>query len=181
MRLEYLSASDLKPGPWKVTYILRPDLKSLASSLSMFGWTQPIVVKDSTLEIIDGHERVALAQNNALGSAIPCVIVEADNIDCSLMHVHLNRSRGGVRAKGLSHLIRKILRSHKYTESGIITQFALSRDEMDVLIDGTLLKQRKVAEHSYSRAWVPVEAPSGTYSDISFEHPPTSDQEQDSE
>jgi hypothetical protein len=41
------------------------------------------------------------------------------------------------------------------------------------LIDGTLIKKRKVKEHVYSRAWIPVESTGGE--DLHIERPPTRD------
>jgi len=53
---------------------------------------------------------------------------------------------------------------------------AMSSDEVDIMMDGTLIKSRKIAEHKYSRAWVPVEAPaSATESSAVIERPPNPD------
>jgi len=179
MNLQTLTTDDLKPGPWKSTYILKTDLKALAASLQMFGWTQPIVARQNTLEIIDGHERWNLTRNTPLGKTIPVHLYDGDTIDSTLLHIHLNRDRGNLQARHLGRLLNKILTSRKYSEQQLRTQYAMSADELDVLLVGTLLRQRNVAEHKYSRAWVPIEAPAGTYTEIVFETPPNNDQGKD--
>jgi hypothetical protein len=44
------------------------------------------------------------------------------------------------------------------------------------MLAGGLLKQRKIPQHTYSRAWVPVEAPSADkLNAVSIERPPNPD------
>ena len=45
----------------------------------------------------------------------------------------------------------------------------MTSDEFDVLADGSLVKMRKIKQHSYSPAWVPIESTSGE--DIRIERP----------
>jgi len=179
MKIVFMNAKDIKDGPWRSTFILKPDLKALASSLNMFGWAQPLVVHASTNQLIDGHERLRLVANNSLGNQVPVFMFEGDSIDAALLHLHLNRDRGDVKARDLSRIIKQVLRSRKFNEEQLMKHFSIGRDEFEVLLDGTLLKQRKVAEHNYSKAWVPIEAAAGSSTDISFERPPTSDQGDD--
>ena len=49
--------------------------------------------------------------------------------------------------------------------------------ELELMLDGTLIIHRDIKNHTYSRAWVPVEAPSGTVEEgrISIERPPNAD------
>lgn len=179
MNIETVTAEQLKPGPWKATFMLRTDLKALAASLQMFGWTQPLVARKDTLEIIDGHERWQLTRNTPLGKQIPVVVQDVDTIDSALLHLHLNRDRGQLYARQLGRTLNKVLTSRKYDKAHLLKQFAMTRDELDVLLEGTLLRQRNVAEHNYSRAWVPIEAPADSHTEITFETPPNNDQGQD--
>jgi hypothetical protein len=53
---------------------------------------------------------------------------------------------------------------------------SMHNDEMDMMVDGTLLKDKKTAEHKYSSAWVPIEAPASVKDQaIMIERPPNSD------
>lgn len=179
MNIQTIPADQLKPGPWKSTYMLKTDLKALANSLQMFGWTQPIVARQTTLEIIDGHERWQLTRNTPLGKQTPVALYDGDTIDSALLHLHLNRDRGQLQARHLGRILNKILKSRKYDEQHLLKQFAMTRDELEVLLDGTLLRQRNIAEHNYSRAWVPIEAPADSHTEITFETPPNNDQGED--
>ena len=179
MKIETYSTNELQPGPWKATFLLKTDLKALAASLQMFGWVQPIVARKQTLEIIDGHERWNLTRDTALGKQIPVYLHDTDTVDSTLLHIHLNRDRGQLQARHLGRLLNKVLISRKYNEQHLLKQFAMTTDELDVLLDGTLLRQRNIAEHKYSRAWVPIEAPAGGHTDITFETPPNNDQGED--
>jgi ParB-like chromosome segregation protein Spo0J len=179
MKLHTCSAENLKPGPWKTTFMLKTDLKALAVSLNMFGWAQPLVVKHDTLEIIDGHERWQLTRKTPLGKEIPVLMYAGDTADSALLHIHLNRDRGAIQASQLGRKLKIILRSRKYDEQHLMKQFAMTADELDVLLEGTLLRKRNIAEHNYSRAWVPIEAPAGTHETVNFETPPNNDQGED--
>jgi hypothetical protein len=49
-------------------------------------------------------------------------------------------------------------------------------NEYSLMIDGTILKSRNIKEYTYSRAWVPVEAPPGTVDKgPTIESPPNAD------
>jgi len=50
-------------------------------------------------------------------------------------------------------------------------------EELSLMLDGSLFKVRKIKEHNYARAWVPIEAPPG-YKDsdsVVIERPPNPD------
>ena len=73
-------------------------------------------------------------------------------------------------------VIRNIILSKKYSPKDLDRTLSMKKDEYELMMDGTLLKHRKVSDHKYSRAWVPVEAPPGTIdTGIEFETPPNSD------
>ena len=79
-------------------------------------------------------------------------------------------------AKPVSAIIRNIIQSKKYKKEDMDSVLCMKHDEYNLMIDGSLLKHRKVSEHKYSRAWVPVEAPAGTLdSGPVTESPPNSD------
>ena len=50
---------------------------------------------------------------------------------------------------------------------------SMTKDEFQVLLDGSLVKMRKISEHSYSKAWVPIEADADERPQ--FERPPNKD------
>lgn len=180
-KIEYVPFEELQIAPFKATYILRPDLLTLAKSLIDFGFITPIVVQKDTNIVIDGNERVLLAKINkyvksVVGSECPVVYVECDSIDAQMMHLRLNRSRGNLLAKPTSNIVRNLVKSKKYCKEDLEELLQIKHDEFYLLFDGSLLKHRKVNSHSYSRAWVPVEAdPKATEVAMSIERPPNAD------
>lgn len=179
--VESVSGGVLRPASWRSTYVLKPDLKVLTQSVVDYGWLAPLVVNQRDNTIIDGHQRWLIAANEESVAKrdkgmVPVKWVDCDDIDAMVMHVRLNRGRGMVAAKPLSSLIRKVLRSHKYDEFDLRKILSMSKEEFNLLTDPGLLKSRKLDEHTYSKAWVPVEAPTGSKAvDITIERPPNAD------
>lgn len=180
-KIDYVPFSALNIAPFKATYILRPDLLALSKSLVDFGFIVPIVVQSETNIVIDGNERVSLAKINkyvkaSVGDVCPVVYVDCDSLDAQMMHLRLNRSRGNLLAKPTSNIVRNLVKSKKYCKEDMEELLQMKHDEFYLLLNGSLLKNRKIAEHSYSRAWVPVEAdPKATTVPISIESPPNKD------
>lgn len=181
MDINYVSVNDLKEAPWRATHVLKPDMYVLAESLKDFGWVSPIIVRSKTNEIIDGFHRWFLAQTDKTlrkrdKGVVPVQFVKCDEVEAMLMHLRLNRGRGDILAKHMSHIVKDALRSRKYKEQDLVRMLHMSTDELDLMIDGTLIKAKKVAEHKYSKAWVPVEAPANLKDQASFiERPPNAD------
>jgi ParB-like chromosome segregation protein Spo0J len=164
MNITTLPYDAIRPAPWRATHVLRPDLKLLARTMTDTGWLSPVVVRRADMTIVDGFHRWVIAHTNKdfikqWGSDVPVTFVDVDEIDAMILHVRLNRARGQVVAKFLSMLIREVLASRKYDEDTLRRFFGMHADEMTVLVSGSLIKARKIAEHAYSKAWVPVELP----------------------
>lgn len=181
MNIDYISVNDLRESPWRATHVLRPDMYVLAESLIDYGWLSPLIVREKTSEIIDGYHRWFLAQTDKTlrkrdKGIIPVQFIKCGEVEAMLMHLRLNRGRGEVLAKHMSHIIKDALRSKKYKENDLVRMLRMSTDELDLMIDGTLIKTKKVAEHKYSKAWVPVEAPANIKEQVGFiERPSTPD------
>ena len=181
MEIEYIDFDELNVAPFKSTHILRPDLLVLSRSMWDYGILSPLIVQRSTNNVIDGNERLLLAKSqkeirDKCGDRCPVIFFDCDSIDAQLMHVRLNRGRNQLVAKPVSKIIRNLVMSKKYSRKDMDALLQMKFDEYQLMIDGSLIKHRKVSEHKYSRAWVPVEAPAGTVeSGPSIEKPPNAD------
>lgn len=178
--MEWVDGSSLKLAPWRTTYIIKTDLEVLARSLDDYGWLQPIVVQKSSNMIIDGSHRWMISGNlsklqRSTKGTVPVIFVDCDDIDAMLMHGRLNRGRGNVVAQKLSRIIKSVVRSRKYGEADIKRMFVMHMDEVDLMIDGTLLFDKNISEHKYSSAWVPIEAPASAKEEMVIERPPNAD------
>ena len=175
----YLKPSSLSLAPWRTTYTLSPDLAVLARSMQKYAILSPIVVRETGMTIIDGHERCLLAMHNpavreAVGETVPVLSINCTEAEAMILHVQLNRGRGSVVSKKLSSLVRKLLLSESSTEDELCKALNLSMDEFELLLDGTIIKHRNIKEHLYSRAWVPIESATKV-DEPTIEAPPNDD------
>jgi ParB-like chromosome segregation protein Spo0J len=178
MKIESRHYNELRPAEWRVNHVFKPELKMLADSITKHGWLQPIVVMQDGL-IVDGTARWYLAQSSKPifkrdAGQIPVVLFDGDEIDAMVAHLRLNRARGVVIPRSLSVLVRDVVRSGKYTLETLQKELRFSSDELSVLVEGSLLKVRKIDEYNYSKSWVPIES-NGTVVPPSFERPPNKD------
>ena len=179
--MEMVDGSLLRLAPWRTTYIIKTDLEVLHRSMEDYGWLQPLIVQRSTNVIIDGNYRWEIASRidklrKSASGQVPVIFVDCDDIEAMILHGRLNRSRGSVLARRLSRIIQQVLRSRKYGEPDLKRMFSMHADEMDMMVDGTLLKDKKISEHKYSNAWVPVEAPASAKDQaVIIERPPNAD------
>jgi len=170
----------LRHAPWRTTYTVSPDLAVLARSLATFGVLSPVLVRKKDMTIIDGHERCSLVARNedvrkSVGATVPAAIIDCSERDAMILHVQMNRGRGSVVAKKLSSLVRLLTISSSVTEEEICLALNMTFDELDLLVDGTIIKHRAIKDHIYSRAWVPVESSAKVTNEPVIEEPPNDD------
>lgn len=182
MKIDVVALAELSEFDWTSTHILRPDLLVLADSIGTFGLLSPILVHKGTNKIIDGAQRVRLIKGNVhLGKlfpdGIPVTYIDCSELDAMIIHVQVNRGRGSIVAKKLSRIVRTLHKTKKLDEQGFVSKFCMKFHELELMLDGTLIVHRDIKNHTYSRAWVPVEAPPGTIEkgSISIERPPNAD------
>lgn len=182
MKSELLNAklSEISGPPWRASHVLKPDLRLLVESIREYGVISPIVVQKKTMHIIDGYHRWLACVNDksiqrSIGGVVPIAVFDVDNIDAMVMHIRLNRARGQLVAKYVSSIVRDIAASKKYSLNEIEELLNMNMLELDLMLDGSLLKMRKVKEHTYSKAWVPIEAPAGAVESVVLERPPNED------
>jgi len=172
--------TEISGAPWRTTHLLKPDLNLLSQSISEYGIISPIVVQKKNMQIIDGYHRWLVCAKDkkiqkTLGGVVPVVLFDVDNIDAMVMHIRLNRAKSQIVAKYMSSVLRDIASSKKYSILEIEELFNMNMLELDLMLDGSLLKMRKIKEHKYSNAWVPIEAPAGTVDNVVLERPPNED------
>lgn len=179
--IHYVDPATLVVPNWRATYVLRPEMLIIAASLSQHGFIEPLHVRKDSGEIIDGSERFLIAtaireilrKSNGL---IPVIFHDIDQTDAMMMHIQLNRGHSVVMAAKLSSIIRSVKRSGKYGARDFEDMLCMRADELSIMLDGDLIKTRKIPEHNYARAWIPIEAPSAKGEDIFvIERPPNPD------
>ena len=181
MKIDMVPIDSVRPASWRATHVLKPDMELIRVSLYETGWIQPIQVRLADMTIIDGYHRWVAASatpkvRQKLGDSIPVIFHDIDEVDAMILHVRLNRARGNVVAYPLGKLLKNIIVSGKYDSADLETILLMSADEVDLMLSSGLLKRKTYAEHAYSRAWVPIEAPSATEAVATIiERPPNAD------
>ena len=166
---ELLKPQNIKAPDWRTTHILKTDYLGLMVSVKSFGILQPVLaMEDGT--IIDGCARWMVAHDLGL-KEIPVTRIKCSTGEAILLHIQMNRSRGAVVPYRLSRAIKTLLKVMDDRE--IMDSLNMSEDEFDILADGSLLKKRKVKQHDYNKAWIPIESSSSE--DFHIERPPTPD------
>lgn len=180
--IKLIPVGSITDSPWRTTYIIGTDLKLLATSMHRYGWLYPVILRSEgngeTFGIVDGHERVALARNDERflvdGKFVPAKIMDdLSDTEAMIMHVTLNRARGAVMNGKLSKTIKAIVASGAYDGSVLPQLLGMTPYEFEILMDGSLIKMRKVHNHVYSKAWIPIEAKQDEKPQ--FERPPNPD------
>lgn len=174
MNIEWVPAHSLKAPDWNITYALRPDRKVMETVLVEHGWLFPVIARtDGTILYNLDYWDLACEQPKLIGKNVPVIWVECDLADAIILHIRLHRGQPEIIPRDMSKALKKLRRTHKYTEEEIKTILSMTWEELDLLFDGTLIKARKIKEHNYSRAWVPVDAVEGQ--PITVERPPNKD------
>jgi len=180
-KIEIVPIDELVVPSWRATHTLRPNLLTVSASLVKYGFIQPIHVMSRKNIIIDGTERVNLCMSvkklsEIKSSGIPVIFHDVSEQEAMMMHLQLNRGNGNIVAKRMSSIVRKLYVSSAYTEKDFNEMLCMKNSEFSLMLDGSIFKNRKIQEHNYSRAWVPVEAPPGTIDNGPFiEKPPNDD------
>ena len=181
-KLHTFDAESLHVPEWNATYILRPDLLVLANSMMESGMLCPMVVQSKGMFVIDGTQRLKIIRGNKhltekFKEGIPVQLVDCGITEAMALHVQMNRGRGNMVAHKLSQIVKQLKRSGYFEIEDFERHFNMKGDELELMLDGSIIKHRKVPNHRYSRAWVPIEAPVGAVEEKSqsIEKPPTPD------
>lgn len=175
-----IPVGSLSESPWRATHVLKPDLELLRDSIIEYGILSPIIIRKKKHQIIDGYHRWLVIRSSKelmkrYDGNIEALVFDIDEIDAMVMHLRLNRGRGAIFANNVSTIVKDVCYSGKYDSEELRQLLNMNVMEMDVMLDGTLLKSRKVKDHTYSKAWVPIEVPAGKPDNAVLERPPNAD------
>jgi len=158
--MDLANITDIRPAKWtSACYLVSPDYKKMEKSIKQYGILSPIVIQPNGT-IIDGFHRWKIANELEIAK-IPVVVIDVDDIEAMLLHIDLNRYRSIVIAKYLSNMMVEILQSGRYDHDSLRSRMSLTSEEFDILAEGSLIKMRKIKQHTYSPAWVPIESNTG--------------------
>lgn len=159
--IEWIPAGDLHQNSWNPNAVFDQELNLLEESILAMGWIQPIVV-NKNLMIIDGFHRWQLSLNSKRlierdAQEVPCVILDITDREAMMMTVRINRAKGTHVAFRMSELVQTLVEDYGVTPQEMVTKMGMTKTEVQLLLDGSLLKHHKLEKYRYSKAWVPVE------------------------
>lgn len=150
---------------------------AVAASIKAFGFSDPIVVRGTDNEIINGHtrwkaakqlglKRVPCLRGDHLTEAevraltkgkVPCVEMDLDEADRMLLTIRINRAKGSHIALKMADIIKTLVNDHGLTLDEICNQIGATKDEVDLLLMENVFKAKGIDEKTpFSRAWIPA-------------------------
>lgn len=159
--IHWLPTRTLKPNLYNPNVVFTPELRLLEYSLLECSWLQPIIVNVNRL-IIDGFHRWKLSTESAAirdrwFEEVPCVIFDINDAEAMMLTVRINRAKGTHVAVRLSDVVQELHNDLGISIDEIMRGCGMGRNEVELLLAGTLLKSRNLENYKYSKAWVPIE------------------------
>jgi ParB-like chromosome segregation protein Spo0J len=154
-------ARELWANAWNPNVVFNQELKLLEEGIILLGWLQPILVNPDWM-IIDGFHRVQLSISSPrlqqiYAEEVPCAVVDLSIPDAMMMTIRINRAKGQHVAFKMSDLVKTLVEEYQVTQEEMQQKMGMTKSEVALLYDGTLIKRKELQTREYSRAWIPVE------------------------
>jgi ParB/RepB/Spo0J family partition protein len=153
LAIEYVSVDSIKPNNYNPNRQSEHDFELLLKSMEEDGFTQPIIVQQSTKMIVDGEHRWRAA--TVLGyTEIPVVFVEMTPEQMRIATLRHNRARGSEDLELSVQVLRDLqeLGALDWAQDSLM----LSDDEINRLLDDIPVPEA-LANDDYSQSWEPSE------------------------
>lgn len=159
--IKWLPAQELHSNWWNPNVVFEPELKLLEESILEQGWTQAILINTSSM-IIDGFHRWQLSitsrkLQSRYAEEVPCAILDLDDREAMMLTVRMNRAKGTHSATRMSDLVKKLVEDYGVTTKEMMLKMGMTKSEVELLQDGSLLKHKNLDTYRFSKAWIPVE------------------------
>lgn len=160
-RIEWRNAADLNANDYNPNVVYSPELRLLERSIILTGWVQPILITaDGT--IIDGFHRAMLARDSErirarYGGLAPCAVLDVPRHKAMVLTIRMNRAKGSHVAIRMSAMVREMVEVLGMDRQEVAAEIGATAQEIDLLLQPSVLKAKDVSNAPYSRAWVPEE------------------------
>jgi ParB-like chromosome segregation protein Spo0J len=164
--VQWLEACTLNANDYNPNAVHSPEMALLELSLLMTGWVQPILVRQADMEIIDGFHRWRLAQESKellerYAARLPCCVLDLTRPQAMLLTIRMNRAKGTHVAFRMSAVVRELIDKHSVPREQIMAEIGATAEEVQLLYQEDVFKQRGIKDYKYSKAWVPEERNGG--------------------
>lgn len=161
LTVEYISVGAISPNPYNPNRQSDHDFELLTRSMKTDGFTQPVLVQKSTMQIVDGEHRWRCA--TALGyKEIPVVLVDMTEEQMRVATLRHNRARGSEDMQLVSEVLRDL---EKLGAKDWAQDMLLMDDvEMDALINDVEAPEALAGE-DFGMGWEPTKETSHSVED----------------
>lgn len=133
MKTAVIKLKDIRPAAYNPRVTLKPgdkDYEALKNSLERFGVAEPLIVNETTGNLVGGHQRLNVLKASG-ATEVEVVLVEMDEDKEKLLNIALNKIDGEWDYKKLEAMFEEI-------EADDIKFTGFSQEELDNLFDGGL-------------------------------------------
>lgn len=133
MKTAVMKLKDIRPAAYNPRVTLKPgdkDYEALKNSLERFGVAEPLIVNETTGNLVAGHQRLNVLKASG-ATEVEVVLVEMDEDKEKLLNIALNKIDGEWDYKKLEAMFEEI-------EADDIKFTGFSQEELDNLFDGGL-------------------------------------------
>lgn len=133
MKTTVMKLKDIRPAAYNPRVTLKPgdkDYEALKNSLERFGVAEPLIVNETTGNLVAGHQRLNVLKASG-ATEVEVVLVEMDEDKEKLLNIALNKIDGEWDYKKLEAMFEEI-------EAEDIKFTGFSQEELDNLFDGGL-------------------------------------------
>lgn len=130
MKTAVMKLKDIRPAAYNPRVTLKPgdkDYEALKNSLERFGVAEPLIVNETTGNLVAGHQRLNVLKASG-ATEVEVVLVEMDEDKEKLLNIALNKIDGEWDYKKLEAMFEEI-------EAEDIKFTGFSQEELDNLFD----------------------------------------------
>lgn len=151
LTITYVPIDSVRPNSYNPNRQSQHELELLLRSIEDNGFTQPIMVRRDTNEIVDGYHRWTAAGMLGL-TEVPVVYVDHDDVQARIATLGMNRARGSEEVELTAALMRDLQALGALDT--VSDSLLLGDDEIRLLIDNVSAPD-VLAGDDFSAAWEP--------------------------
>lgn len=156
--IEWWHADELHANGWNPNVVFTAELRLLERSILMQGWIQPVLI-NATGQVIDGFHRWQLSKDSdalrqKYGGMVPCAVLPINEFQARILTVRINRAKGTHVAMRMADLVKDLVDEGGMDIKSVATELGATRQEVELLYQNEIFKQKNLKDYKYSQAWV---------------------------
>lgn len=159
-RIKWVAAETLDPNDWNPNVVIGPEWRLLERNILTAGYTQSLIAQRADGLIIDGfHRRQMALESKKLveryHGMVPVVFMDLSRAEAMMLTVRMNRAKGTHVAIRMSELVQRLVKDEGCDVAEVALGIGATPQEVEHLLDGSLIVRRDLKNYKYGNAWVP--------------------------